>query len=95
LHVEAGQSFHPRLGQRTLSWEELPDKEIERSIAPPLTLLRSDGVPRNGVMPVSASLVARLTDAAAGGNVADGTPMAASYYGTPMVTSRAIPRSPN
>ena len=44
-------------------------------------MLRSDGVPRNGVMLVSASLVARLTDAAAGGNVAVGTPMAASYYG--------------
>jgi hypothetical protein len=33
LHVEAGQSINPRLEQRTLSWAELPDQEIERSIA--------------------------------------------------------------
>jgi hypothetical protein len=33
FHIEAGQSINPRLGQRTLSWDELPDKDIERSIA--------------------------------------------------------------
>jgi hypothetical protein len=33
FHVEAGQTFHPRLGHPTLSWDETPDKDTERSIA--------------------------------------------------------------